>query len=698
MACDGKAGIALDSAQRRLELVVRERLDAPAFVADQMMVMLVGNLRALVVRTAVAEVDLLDELPLAEQVDDAVDTCDAHLAALRAHRVDDLGHGEATVSPREHRHDNPARRPDSIARVAQRVICAFLPAHPADDNDSRYRMAMLTPFHYAFVQRGLWEVLLLSGAAGVIGTWIVLRGLAFYAHAIGTAAFPGLVVADGLGFAPLLGAFGTAAVFAIAVAALARRRRDEYSSFTALVLVGALALGVILASDVFHSRSSVETLLFGSLLLIGNRDLAVAAVASALTIAATIALGRRWLAVGFDPTTARALGARSALPDALLLVLVAFTVVSSLSALGALLVSALLVVPAATARLWTRTVRSWQLASVALAAAEGVAGLWLSVEANVPPGAAVAVLAGAVFALAALPRTVPVFAVAALLLAGCGSTGNHATVVATTTQIGDWTRIVAGDAVSVHQILQPNTDPHEYEPRSTDVQAASGAKVIFENGDGLDHWIAKVVSSAGGHPRVVDLGAAVPIKLAHDPHWWHDPRNAEAAVIAIRNALVRAAPGSAATLRHNAAAYVRRLHALDEGIAACFARVPMSERKLVTDHDAFGYFARRYRITIVGAVIPSLTTQAQPSAGETSRLIRLVRREHVRAIFPESSLNPRLAQTVARATGASAAYTLYGDTLGPHQTYLSMEAANADAMVRGFTGAKKTWGCDVAKG
>jgi ABC-type Zn uptake system ZnuABC Zn-binding protein ZnuA/ABC-type Mn2+/Zn2+ transport system permease subunit len=545
---------------------------------------------------------------------------------------------------------------------------------------------VLGPFHYAFVQRGLWEVLLLSAAAGLIGTWIVLRGLAFYAHAIGTATFPGLVVADGVGFAPLIGAFGTAAVFALAVAFLGRRRRDEYQSFTALVLVGALALGVILASDVFHSGSNVETLLFGSLLLIGDRDLVLAAAASATAIVATMALGRRWLAAGFDPATARALGARSALPEVLLLVLVAITVVASLATLGALLVSALLVLPAATARLWTRTLGAWQLASIALAAAEGTAGLWLAVQANVPPGAAIAVVAGAVFALAAIPRVAPVLAASTLLLAGCGSTVNHASVVATTTQIGDWTRVVAGDAVSVHQILQPNTDPHEYEPRPADVQTTSGAKLVLENGDGLDHWMAKVVSSAGGHPGVVDLGKVVPVKRSHDPHWWHDPRNAEAAVTAIRDALVRAEPGSESTFRRNAAAYEKRLRVLDRSIATCFARIPSAERKLVTDHDAFGYFAQRYGIKIVGAVIPSLTTAAQPSAGDTAKLIALVRREHVRAIFPESSINPRLAQTVARATGAASSYTLYGDTLGLGQTYLEMERANADRMIRGFTG------------
>src|SRR3954453_4786858 len=412
-------------------------------------------------------------------------------------------------------------------------------------------------FGYAFFQRGLWEVLLLSGAAGLIGTWIVLRGLAFYGHAIAAAAFPGLVVADGLGFAPLLGAAGAAAVFAFAVAGLARRRRDEYASFTALVLVGALALGVILASDVFHSGANVEALLFGSLLLIDRTDLVVAAAASVAALPATIALGRRWLATGFDPVTARALGARSGVPEAVLLVLVAAAVVASLDALGALLVSALFVLPAATARLWTSTLRSWQIASVALAAVEGTLGLWLAFEANVPPGAALAGIGGAVFALAALPRSAPALAAAAvLLLAGCGSTGNRPAVVATTTQIGDWARAVAADERAVHQILRPNTDPHEYEPRPDDVRAASGAKVVLENGLGLDHWMAKVLSSAGGGPQVVDLSTAVPKKLAGDPHWWHDPRNAEAAVGAIRDALVDADPAAARAAPRKARAYL----------------------------------------------------------------------------------------------------------------------------------------------
>jgi ABC-type Zn uptake system ZnuABC Zn-binding protein ZnuA len=200
--------------------------------------------------------------------------------------------------------------------------------------------------------------------------------------------------------------------------------------------------------------------------------------------------------------------------------------------------------------------------------------------------------------------------------------------------------------------------------------------------------MGKVVSQAGGSPAVVVLGSRVTVQRPGDPHWWHDPRNAVAAVAAIRDALAHADPAHAAAYRRNAAAYSSTLRALDRALAACFAKVPTGDRKLVTDHDAFGYFAARYGIRVVGAVLPSLTTQAQPSAGETAKLIALIRRERVKAVFPESSLNARLAQAIARETGATARYRLYGDSLGPGQSYLSMLRANADAMVRGFTGGR----------
>lgn len=581
---------------------------------------------------------------------------------------------------------------------------------------------MLDPFQLPFVQRGLLEVLILSIPAGLLGTWIVLRGLAFFSHAVGTAAFPGLVLADGLAFAAPLGAFGAALAFTAGAAGLARRRPGDQDSVTAMVLVGCLAAGVILASDVFRSGSNVETLLFGSLLLIDGGDIALAAGAAVASLGATFLLGRRWLAAGFDASTAGAIGAGGLYLHAALLGLIALATVAALSVIGALLVAALFVVPAATARLFTTRMLSWQIASVALVAVEGTLGLWLSVKTNAPPGATIATLSGAAFALVAgskaLPRPIkrallPAGAAAALvLLAGCGTSSSGSSgqlqVVATTTQIGDFVREVGGDAVHVDQILQPNTDPHEYEPRPSDIQGAADAKLVFANGDNLDGWIDQVVSESGSDAKIVDLGAGVPMKLpgetsgaeasTYDPHWWHDPRNAEAVVTEIRKSLSSADPSAASEFRRNAAAYEQQLAALDRGIAKCMDSVPASQRKLVTDHDAFGYFAKRYGVTVVGAVIPSQTTQAQPSAQDVSSLVDLIKREHVQAVFPESSVSPKLAQTIAQQTGASADHTLYGDTLGPSgssgATYLQMEAANANAMVSGFTGGAH--GCRIA--
>jgi len=267
---------------------------------------------------------------------------------------------------------------------------------------------MLEPFQLLFVQRALLELLLLAVLSGTLGCWIVLRGLAFPVHGAAAAAFPGLVLADGLGFAATLGGFGAALLFALAVGRLGAggREAEGHGTLTALVLVAALATGILLASDVFHSAASVESLLFGSLLAIGPADVRLAAAVAAIALLGSWLLGTRWLATGFDRDAARSLGVRSALPDVALLVLVALAAVSVLSAVGALLATAVLVVPAATTRLLTDRIPTWQLATAALAAVEGTLGVWLAVELNAPPGATIAVVSGTAFAATAIAQAV----------------------------------------------------------------------------------------------------------------------------------------------------------------------------------------------------------------------------------------------------------------------------------------------------
>ena len=580
---------------------------------------------------------------------------------------------------------------------------------------------MFDPFALPFFQRGIVEILLLASVSGLLGVWIVLRGLAFYAHAVGTAAVPGLVLADGLGFSAIFGAFGAALVMAALIALLLRRRSVGGDSATALVLAGALALGVILASDVFGSQGSVDRLLFGSLLAIGTPELILAAVAALAAAVATAIFGPRWLAAGFTD--------RSGSSDSLLIALIAIAAVAALAAVGALLATAILVVPAATTRLIIKRLPLWQLTTAALAAAEGVIGMILAYQLNVPPGAAIAVLAGIVFALVAIavlihqrrPRLAPLaltlLGLSALAVAGCGSddggeaSSSKITVAATTTQVGDLVREVGGDAVTVKQILTPNSEAHDYEPRPNDVGAVAASKIVFASGLGLDAWSTKLVKESGSEAEVVDLSSGLPVSHATgegeahadekegeehgetDPHWWHDLTNLEAATTEVETALIAADPAAKDQITANADAYRAKIKKVDEQIRACLNKVPANERLIVTDHDAFVYFTERYGVTSKGAVFPSTSTQGQASAGEVAALEKLIREEKVKAIFPESSLNPALAERIASDTGASSDYTLYGDTLGaadsPEGTVLGAEAANAKAMVAGMTGGKE---------
>jgi ABC-type Zn uptake system ZnuABC Zn-binding protein ZnuA len=284
----------------------------------------------------------------------------------------------------------------------------------------------------------------------------------------------------------------------------------------------------------------------------------------------------------------------------------------------------------------------------------------------------------------------------AAAVAGCGSGegDGEPVVVATTTHVGDLVANVAGGRMEVHTLLTPAADPHEYEPRPSDARAVADAAVVVRAGGEVDAWLDDVVANAGGDATVVTLSDHVRLR-EDDPHWWQDPANAVRAVAAIRDALIEADPEGAAAYRRNAARYVSAIRALDRRIAACMRAIPRERRKLVTTHEGYGYFAGRYGIELVGAVLPSRSGQASPSAGETAALVRRIRAEGVRAIFPESPLDPRLERAIAEEAGVAVGDRLFADALGPEgsggDTYLRALAHDADALARGFTGGRR--GC-----
>ena len=286
-------------------------------------------------------------------------------------------------------------------------------------------------------------------------------------------------------------------------------------------------------------------------------------------------------------------------------------------------------------------------------------------------------------------------AVVVLAAAGCTQTAiakpppGTIAVVATTTQMQDLVRNVGGGRVHVVGILRPNVDPHDFEPTPSTVVALTGAKLVVESGVGLDAWAGQLVASAGTSAPVFDAAAHLPIR-GDDPHWWGDPTLVERAATALARRLGEVDPGHRAAYARNGARYVRQVARMDAENRRLVATVPPADRKLVTNHDAFGYLAAHYGIRVVGSVFPALSTAAQPSAQDVASLIGRIRAQHVRAIFTESSLDPTLERQIAAEAGVHVYANLYGDTLGPPgspgATYLGMERWNVRAMVAGFLG------------
>lgn len=288
-----------------------------------------------------------------------------------------------------------------------------------------------------------------------------------------------------------------------------------------------------------------------------------------------------------------------------------------------------------------------------------------------------------------------------LALAACGAseeTGSggagRLTVVATTTQVADFARNVAGDDADVVQLLKPNVDPHDFEPSPKDVHDLARADVLVENGVGLEHgWLDSAVQAAGFKGTQVDTSKGVAVRGEAgdehgDPHIWHDPRNAVIMVGNIRDALVAADPAHAPDFQANAAAYVAKLTALDADIQAQISSLPADDRKLVTNHDAFGYYVDRYGLTFVGSIIPSFDTSAALSGTQLNDLVAEIKATGTKAIFSESSLPGSTAETLGREAGVKVEAgedSLYGDTLGPPgsagATYLEMEEHNTTTIV-----------------
>jgi ABC-type Zn uptake system ZnuABC Zn-binding protein ZnuA len=243
--------------------------------------------------------------------------------------------------------------------------------------------------------------------------------------------------------------------------------------------------------------------------------------------------------------------------------------------------------------------------------------------------------------------------------------------VATTVIIAVMAQEVGGDLVDLRGLVPAGADPHEFEPKASDLRAIERAQLILRHGLQYDDWLTGTLS-AGTRAKVVTTTSGIApykmregVKLVDDPHVWHDPEHAKRMVQNVTTGLTSVAPVNRAHYEPRAIAYSQRLDAARARTRAILAEIPVTRRKLVTNHDALGYFARAYGLEVVGTVIPSQSTQAEPSAAETAALLDAIRRERVKAIFAESTVNPKLAAALARDAGITIVHDLYTDSLGP---------------------------------
>ncbi len=273
-------------------------------------------------------------------------------------------------------------------------------------------------------------------------------------------------------------------------------------------------------------------------------------------------------------------------------------------------------------------------------------------------------------------------------------------VIASFTILADMTREIGGDAVRVTSLVGPDGDAHSFSPRPSDVRSLAAARVLVRNGLGFEPWLDRVLRTSGF--KGIDIVATAGVQArrmidahghAHgagrDPHAWQDPRNALLYVRNIAEGLARADAPRADLYRQRADAYAARICETDAWIEAQFAPFPREKRRIITSHDAFGYFGARYGIDFRAA--QGVNAEGDPSAQAIAALVRQIRRENIRVVFVENMTNPAIMETLAREAGAVVGGRVFSDALsapdGPAASYIAMLRHNATAFARAFSGA-----------
>jgi zinc/manganese transport system substrate-binding protein len=290
------------------------------------------------------------------------------------------------------------------------------------------------------------------------------------------------------------------------------------------------------------------------------------------------------------------------------------------------------------------------------------------------------------YLMSSLFRRTLLFSPAALaLLGGTAHTAEKLQVTASFSILGDIVRVIGDERVAVSMLVGPDKDAHVFEPSPSHARTLLKSKLVVINGLGFEPWSTKLIHSAGYQSAVVVASTGVKA-LPQDPHAWQNPNNVIIYARNIAASLSALDPGSASTYQANAQTYIQELQSLDTWAQEQFATLPKDKRKVITSHDAFGYFAAQYGITFLAP--QGINTETQPSAKQVAQLIQQMQREKIRAVFLENMSNPKLIAQLSKDTGATVGASLYADALSsadkPGVTYLQMMRHNVTQLVAGM--------------
>jgi zinc/manganese transport system substrate-binding protein len=258
-------------------------------------------------------------------------------------------------------------------------------------------------------------------------------------------------------------------------------------------------------------------------------------------------------------------------------------------------------------------------------------------------------------------------------------------VVASFSILADFVRNVGGDRINLTTLVGSDSDVHVYTPAPSDAKRIADAKLVIVNGLGLEGWLPRLVQSSGSKAQVVTASAGIaPLRLgtAADPHGWQSVPNAEIYVTDIANALAAAAPDHAEFFRAQAKAYLEKLETLDREVREAVAKIPQERRKVISTHDAFGYFAAEYGVQFIAPL--GVSTETEPSARDIATIIGQIKAQRIPAVFLENISDDRLIGRIAAETGSKVGGTLISDGLtgekGPAPTYIDMVRHNIKAL------------------